>query len=121
MTTRVFNPVTNSFIMVALIALVGGSQDSQAGEITPFTIDALESDIVYTSAGPNEVETTTRAFSVPPGYRMIEVLHPPKLVCSSYPTPSTWELERIHQAIKVQPVTVGASNIDAITSLTEGE
>jgi len=98
MTTKIVDPITIGFILVALIATIGSVQDSQAGEIAPFTIDAIEADIVYTSAGPNEVAATTRAFAVPKGYRMIEVTHPPKLVCSSYPTPSTWELERIYTA-----------------------
>jgi len=116
MTVKI-DPVTLSFILVALIAVVGSSQDSQAGEIAPFTIDAIEADVVYTSAGPNEVEAVTKAMTIPSGYKMVKVSHPPRYVCSEYATPDTFEL----RSITTRTVTVGQANVDSITIITDGE
>ena len=115
MTVRL-DPVTLSFILVALIAIVGSSQDSQA-EGVPLTIDAQVGGVEYTSAGPSEVEAVTKAMTIPSGYKMVKVSHPPSYVCSEYATPDTFEL----RSITTRTVTVGQSNVDSITIITDGE
>lgn len=83
--------------------------------------EARIADPLYVTELPQVTEVQSKPFAVPAGWQMLEVSHPDKIVCSSYPQPSTWELVQIVQPVQIQPVTVGQSNVDSITIITEGE
>ena len=148
MTTRI-DPISIGFIIVALIAVVGTAKDSQAGEIPPPATHATTDPVtdpqlveltapqsrvlnhearianpIYVTELPQATEVVSKPFQVPPGWEMVEVVHPDKIACSAYPQAPTWELmqtEVADEVIYIQPVTVGSGNVDSITRITEGE
>jgi len=76
MTTKIIDPITIGFILVALIATIGSVQDSQANEVH---IDVLGLDI-------------------PAGFTMVQKSHPPKFKCEAIPQPDTFEIVQRYKA-----------------------
>ncbi|RKZ67283.1 MAG: hypothetical protein DRQ44_05805 [Gammaproteobacteria bacterium] len=123
------------FVLVTLIAL-----NAHAGEIPPpashavtepiidpqvmevthhestiLNHEARVADPIYVTELPQVTEVTSKPFAIPPGWKMVEVAHPDKVVCSSYAQPSTWELKRIYTT---QPAPkVGEDNAYTITKI----
>jgi len=83
--------------------------------------EARVADQIFVTELPQATEVTSKPFQIPSGWKMVEVAHPDKIICSAYPQASTWELEQIAQPVQIQPVTVGQGNMDSITTITEGE
>ena len=82
--------------------------------------EARLSQPLYLTELPDVVEVQSRSFTPPAGWKMVEVPHPDKVICSSYPQPSTWELVQINKPAP-KSVTVGESNYDTLTTITEGK
>ena len=87
MTTKIVDPITIGFILVALIATLGSVQDSQAGEVH---VDVL-------------------GLSIPAGFVMVQKTNPPKFKCEAVPQPDTFEIIQ-----KYKPAPKGLSKAGAL-------
>ena len=82
--------------------------------------EARLSQPLYLTELPDVIEVQSRSFTPPAGYRMERVSHPPEYICSEYQQPDSFRMVQIHKPAP-KSVTVGESNYDTLTIITEGE
>jgi len=100
-----------------------------SGDVFPVEVTSPQSRVVnhesriatplYVTEQPTMTEVVSKPFAIPHGWKMVEVAHPDKLVCTSYKQPSTWELVQIHVP-KVKTPRVGIDNAASLT-IIKGE
>ena len=75
---------------------------------------------LYLTELPAPTEVQSKRMLIPAGYRMERVSHPPEYICSEYQQPDSFRMVAIKKPAP-KSVTVGESNYDTLTIITEGE
>lgn len=77
---------------------------------------------IYLTEVPEPLSVTTKGMILPEGYKMVRVKHPPRVVCSEYPSDDTFTIQPIEKPVHIQPVPrVGEDNEASITIITSEE
>lgn len=84
-------------------------------------VDGQSGDPMYLASAGDELQLDTRAMTIPDGFKMVRVSHPPQFTCTEIPQPDTFELQPVVKKARVVRPKVSMDQANALKQLLEAK